>query len=234
MKKEQNNLPRLEGLFFNVCNTAIEQTSWKFADFEKVKFVQGQLNALYNFFKEYYEQEQEEILAAKNKLVEQTDLNNAQAHTKPAGDVSIPEPIQMTSPNPETQTEAILDKIEPIKPTTPTAETTSEQKKNLISPEEAKKAPVRPMPDDILDLVMAGVEVAKVAPKIKDKVQAKEIPAAETPEDIARNRAAYHDITNDINEALDPGEHYLSPEEAKARRAALIEKRKEAGLEVFN
>jgi len=235
MPEQENNLPRLEGLFFAVCNTAIENTSWKFADFEKVKLVQGQLAALHAFFVDYYKKEQEAILAAKNKPVEQINLSAAQPATEPDKGISIPEPTPMTAQEPVAPTAAIPEPVVPVVPTpAPATEVAPEQKKNLISPEEAKKAPIRPMPDDILDLVQAGVEVAKATPKVKDRVEAKEIPAAESPEDVARNKAAFHNIAADINDALEPGERYLTPEEAKARRAALIEERKQAGLDVFN
>lgn len=43
------NFPKLDSLFFAVCSTAIKNTSWKYADFEKVKFVEGQLLALKNY-----------------------------------------------------------------------------------------------------------------------------------------------------------------------------------------
>lgn len=246
MPEQENNLPRLEGLFFAVCNTAIENTSWKFADFEKVKLVQGQLAALHAFFVDYYKHEQEAILAAQNKPVEQINLSAAQPATEPDKGISIPDPALMSAPAPISPTEPIPEPIiggvmpvaEPVVPIVPTqapaTEVAPEQKKNLISPEEAKKAPIRPMPDDILDLVQAGVEVAKATPKVKDRVEAKEIPVAESPEDVARNKAAFHNIAADINDALEPGERYLTPEEAKARRAALIEERKQAGLDVFN
>jgi len=43
------NFPKLDNLFFAVCSTAIKNTSWKYADFEKVKVVEGQLLALKNY-----------------------------------------------------------------------------------------------------------------------------------------------------------------------------------------
>lgn len=43
------NFPKLDSLFFAVCSTAIKNTSWKYADFEKVKLVEGQLLALKNY-----------------------------------------------------------------------------------------------------------------------------------------------------------------------------------------
>lgn len=51
-------LPRLNDLFFAVCATAIKNCAWKYADFEKVKFVEGQLAALHAFFNEFYRQEE--------------------------------------------------------------------------------------------------------------------------------------------------------------------------------
>lgn len=89
------------------------------------------------------------------------------------------------------------------------------------------------MPDDILAIVEAGMEVAKTAPKMRDNVEAKEIPAAATPEQIAANKARYDNTQNDIAEALKPGERYLTEAEAKARREKLMKQRKEQGLNVF-
>lgn len=45
-------LPELGDLFFAVCRTAIKNTTWKYAEFEKIKFVEGQLDALEDFFKQ--------------------------------------------------------------------------------------------------------------------------------------------------------------------------------------
>jgi len=42
----ENKMPQLGDLFFAVCQTAISNSAWKHADFEKVKFVEGQLEAL--------------------------------------------------------------------------------------------------------------------------------------------------------------------------------------------
>jgi len=39
-------MPELGALFFAVCETAIANTAWKRVDFDKVKFVEGQLKAL--------------------------------------------------------------------------------------------------------------------------------------------------------------------------------------------
>lgn len=48
----QNEMPKLGDLFFAVCRTAIKNTSWKYAEFEKIKFVEGQLDALEDYFKQ--------------------------------------------------------------------------------------------------------------------------------------------------------------------------------------
>lgn len=42
-------MPDLGDLFFAVCQTAIQNSAWKHADFERVKFVEGQLDALREF-----------------------------------------------------------------------------------------------------------------------------------------------------------------------------------------
>jgi hypothetical protein len=57
MENQTNNpkLPNLEPLFFAVCRTAIKNTAWKYSDFEKVKFVEGQLDALEIFFNDLRE-----------------------------------------------------------------------------------------------------------------------------------------------------------------------------------
>lgn len=89
------------------------------------------------------------------------------------------------------------------------------------------------MPDDILDIVKVGVEIAKTAPKMKDTVEAKPIPEARTPEEIERNKRVYENVNNDIGESLKPGERFLTEDEAKERRAKLIEERKAAGLNPF-
>lgn len=61
----ENKLPKLNGLFFNVIETAIQNTAWKRADFDKVAEVEGQLRALSFFYEEYYKGEQAK---AKNNL----------------------------------------------------------------------------------------------------------------------------------------------------------------------
>ncbi len=42
----ENKMPQLGDLFFSVCQSAIQSAAWKHADFENVKFVEGQLAAL--------------------------------------------------------------------------------------------------------------------------------------------------------------------------------------------
>jgi len=43
-------LPEVGDLFFAVCFSAIQNTSWKRSDFDKVAFVEGQLQALREYF----------------------------------------------------------------------------------------------------------------------------------------------------------------------------------------
>jgi len=90
------------------------------------------------------------------------------------------------------------------------------------------------MPDDILDIVKVGIEVAKTAPKARDNVQAKDIPPAKTAEDVERNKRVYDNVNNDIAESLAPGERFLTETEAKERRERLIEERKKNGLNPFD
>lgn len=46
----------------------------------------------------------------------------------------------------------------------------------ILTPEEAKKAPERPMPDDILELVKIGVDIAKNPPPVRE-VKVEELPS---------------------------------------------------------
>lgn len=90
------------------------------------------------------------------------------------------------------------------------------------------------MPSDILDIVQAGLEVAKSVPNIPDRVRATEMPAATTPEEIEANKQRYHNTDYDIADALEPGERFLTNEEAAERRAEIMRKRKEQGLDIYN
>jgi len=77
------------------------------------------------------------------------------------------------------------------------------------------------MPQDILDIVQVGIEVAKSAPKMKDIVEEKDIPKDEN---------AFKDISGDIKDSLKPGERFLTKAEAKARRKKIMELRRKKGL----
>ena len=61
-------MPRLNDLFFAVCSTAIQNTSWKYADFEKVKVVEGQLAALHQFFLSFTRKKKPEVLGELEKV----------------------------------------------------------------------------------------------------------------------------------------------------------------------
>lgn len=89
------------------------------------------------------------------------------------------------------------------------------------------------MPDDIFDIVVAGVEVAKTYVPPKDNVDEKPMTAVLTPEQTEAEKRKYENINNDIGEALAPGERFLTPAEAKARRKAIADQRRAQGLEVF-
>ena len=72
----ENKLPKLNGLFFSVVQTAIENTAWKRADFDRVAEVEGQLKALSFFYRDYY-------VAEKIKAEAQAKINaNANANVE--------------------------------------------------------------------------------------------------------------------------------------------------------
>lgn len=152
-------LPRLEPLFFAVCKTAIENCAWPYKDFPKIEFVKGQLQALEIFLNDLYAREAEQMaqVSAPTPNVAETPLPAVQEEHQ---EVISEQPEVVKSPEVKNQvaTEPVSDKV--------------------VSPEEAKKAPVRPMPDDILEVVQVGVEIAKNPPKVKD-VKVSEIPADE-------------------------------------------------------
>jgi len=145
-------MPRLNDLFFAVCSTAIQNTSWKYADFEKVKVVEGELAALHEFFVEFYKNEKPEVLGELEKI----------------DGVPIKEIVKEEKP------EAPVE--EPVKQ--PVAKTTSDAAnlEKIITPEEAKKVEPRSMPDEILEAVKVGMEISKNPPKVAP-VKVDELPA---------------------------------------------------------
>jgi len=78
------------------------------------------------------------------------------------------------------------------------------------------------MPQDILDIVQAGIEVAKSASKMKDDIVEEK--------DIPQDENAFKDISGDIKDSLKPGERFLTEAEAKARRQKIMELRRKKGL----
>lgn len=164
---EKVKLPRLEELFFAVCNTAIENCSWPYKDMPRIEFVKGQLASLHDFVFGLYEQE----AAIREQANVSAPVASPEAIVEPQTIPEVPvtattEPIPST---PENGADA-----NPVTATPPVAP--------IVTPEEAAKAPVRPMPTDIADLVEIGVEVAKNPPKVRD-VKVDEIP---TDPDAAR------------------------------------------------
>lgn len=79
------------------------------------------------------------------------------------------------------------------------------------------------MPDPILDIVSAGVEIAKEVEKkpYRDPVVAEELP---------ENEADYNNVKNDVGSALKKGERFLTEAEAKARRQEIMKQRQAEGL----
>lgn len=142
-------MPKLDEMFFAVCQTAIKNCAWKYSDFEAVKRAEGQLDML-----------RTAMLASQTypdpkPVAEQPDIAPEEPKT-------VNEPEVVPAPKPEA----------PVAPET-APEAKSEAKSKLISPDEAKTAPVRPMPDEILAAVQDGIELAKNPPKVANvKVEA--------------------------------------------------------------
>jgi len=150
-----NNFPALSEDFFSVCQTAIKSAAWKYEDFVRVKGVEGEL----------------EVLRAY--VLQQSPVSTTEIPAEPGqGEELEPKMINHTQDN-------ISSTGEPIRASKD--ETTIST--TFVTPEDAKKAPIRPMPQEILDLVKVGVEVAKNPPKVRE-VKVESIP--DDP-DAARN-----------------------------------------------
>ena len=145
---------KLDELFFAVCQTAIKNCSWKYADFEKVRAVEGQLAAL-------------KAAVFVSKPAEATEPANLSA---PAA-IEQPAPVK-EAPAP-TKAEVLNDSA--FKPAD-----------KVLTPEEAKEAPVRKMPDEILSQVADGIEIAKNPPKVRD------VKVEDLPSDPDEARAAFN------------------------------------------
>ena len=143
------NEVKLDQMFFAVCQTAIKNCSWKYADFGKVRAVEGQLAAL-----------QAAIFVPK-----------------PVETAGTPELINIPAGTPAMQPEPVKKEVaaEAFKPA-----------EKVLSPEEAKDAPVRTMPDEILDSVKDGIELAKNPPKVRD------VKVEDLPSDPDEARAAFN------------------------------------------
>lgn len=74
------------------------------------------------------------------------------------------------------------------------------------------------MPNDILAIVEAGVQVAREMKNnpVKEKPVEEKILDKET-------SAKYADLNNEFREILKPGERYLTPAEAAARKKRIID-----------
>lgn len=134
------DFPKLDNIFFAVCQTAIKNTAWKYGDFEAVKRAEGQLEALRLYALEQNTPAQEPIVEVPKH------------ETTKAPEVA--ETTQLEAPvAPEAKVEAKTE--------------------GILSPDEAKKAPVRKMPDEILEAVTDAMEIAKNPPKVANvKVEA--------------------------------------------------------------
>jgi len=163
MPETKAKMPRLEALFFDTCRTAIRNCAWRYQDFEKVKHVEGQLDALEAFLIDLYAREA---------------LLKVQPSAEAAPVASSPIPALQDKPEVPTS-EVKTEPIQEATETKPMPEVTSEAiiptEEKVLTPEEVKKAPVKPMPEDILEVVKVGVEVAKDPPKVRD-VKVSDIP----------------------------------------------------------
>lgn len=149
--------------FFDVISSSIKAASFKREDFDKVGKVEFALANLYNLWK-----------GDTNSTVATGSVKKIEPSVK----ISTPEPIVIdnTENGVATTGGAISNEI-------PTTAENVKKNGKILSPEEAKEAPVRPMPDDIKAIVEAGVEVAKNPPKVKT---VKEIPMSSDPDEARR------------------------------------------------
>jgi len=215
-----NELPiiRLDDSFFAVCSTAIQHCAWEYKAIDTVKKVEGQLAALHAFYIEFY----------KRELLEKNDVEVKPEPVEIDQGIKI-EPIAPVMPN-----APIIDKVPVISSNSTSQNAPQSTQPAFATPTAAKAAPIIPMPDDILEIVKAGVDVAKTAPKFKDNVEATDMPAATTPEEVIANVAKFKDTKSDIAASLKPGERFLTEEEAAENRKKIAEARKEKGLGVFD
>jgi len=92
-------LPKLGDLFFVVCRTAIQNTSWKYSEFERIKFVEGQLDALENYFKQPVEDQPVD----EGVGIELPIVSTIPKKLTPAGqgEAKAPEADKVINPEPE-------------------------------------------------------------------------------------------------------------------------------------
>lgn len=135
-----NEFPNLSEDFFSVCQTAIKSAAWKYEDFSRVKGVEGELDLLRAFCL-------------------------SQPATTPIEFEAVSDTISTTAPFATKDTsQEITPHLEPPVASKPVTEIPT----GLVTPEEAKKIPARPMPQEILDLVQVGIDVAKNPPKVRE------------------------------------------------------------------
>ena len=117
---QENQMPKLDDLFFNVCKTAIDNVNWAADQREQVDFVIGQLAALRNHI-----------------------------NSEKIGGVRI---------------SSFDEALHPLKPTVKIGGTTQLEPTAAVT--STQETPNIPMPDAIVEAVMAGVAVAKNPPKV--------------------------------------------------------------------
>ena len=149
--------------FFDVISSSIKAASFKREDFDKVNKVEFALANLYQHWK---------------NTGEPLTPPDSVKFNEPSVKISTPEPNVIEN----TTTGVSLEK-------TPVSNEILSDVKNvkkndeILTPDEAKNAPARPMPDDIKAIVEAGVEVAKNPPKVRT---VKETPLSSDPDEARR------------------------------------------------
>ena len=145
---------KLDEMFFAVCQTAIKNCAWKYADFDKIRNVEGQLAALKDAV----------FVPAIPKTPEPENVSALAGIAQPAPVKEAP-----------VQTKAEVLNNSAFK-----------QDDKVLTPEEVKDAPERKMPDEILDQVKDGIEIAKNPPKVR------EVKVEDLPVDPDEARAAFN------------------------------------------
>ncbi|MCK4454461.1 hypothetical protein KAU51_03965 [Candidatus Parcubacteria bacterium] len=168
----ENKLPKLNGLFFNVVQTAIENTAWKRADFDKVAEAESQLKALSFFYRDYYAAEKIKAEAANANVKLSKEIDEAKEAI--AGPEKVA-PVEIDIPKTEEpKVEAPEVGIAGPGPKVPVLEV---------------KPPLEetPMPDAIAEMVKDRVAAAKQAKPVNKNIKVSESVLPENVDEYIKN-----------------------------------------------